>query len=126
MGSYTVCVESTFAASHQLRMYDGTPEPTHAHRWRVQAVFRGEQLDAIDVLIDFVQVERHLGDILAGFDNRHLNDLPCFDQTNPSAENVARSIFESLRDVLDAPELLARVIVWEAPNCSASYGEDPG
>jgi len=124
MGSYRGAVESAFSASHQLRMHDGRLEPMHGHQWRVQAEFAGGQLDEIDVLIDFCKVERLLSDILAGFRDRHLNDLPCFEGTNPSAENVARCIYESLLAVLDQPELLRRVTVWEAPHCSAGYGEE--
>jgi 6-pyruvoyltetrahydropterin/6-carboxytetrahydropterin synthase len=124
MGSYRVTVEATFSASHQLRLYDGSLEPLHGHQWRVQASFAGRQLDQIDVLVDFVKIERRLDDILAAFDNRHLNDLPCFDQTNPSAENVARSIFETFRETMPELDLLERITVWEAPNCSASYGEE--
>jgi 6-pyruvoyltetrahydropterin/6-carboxytetrahydropterin synthase len=124
MGRYQVDVERDFSASHQLRTYDELLEPIHGHRWKVRASFAGEHLDQMDVLIDFLEVERLLDDILAGFNNRHLNDLPCFDQTNPTAENVARAIFESLRARLGTPELLERITVQEAINCSASYSED--
>ncbi|MBN1343993.1 MAG: 6-carboxytetrahydropterin synthase [Phycisphaerae bacterium] len=124
MGRYHVSVEAEFSASHQLRVYDGSVEPMHGHRWHVWACMAGAELDEIDVLVDFVHVESILDDVLAGYRDRHLNDLPCFGQTNPSAENVARSIFESLREALDRPELLTRVTVSEAPRCRASYGVD--
>lgn len=124
MGTYRVTVETEFAASHQLRMHDGEFEPLHGHQWRVLARFSGGGLDQIDVLIDFVKVQQCLDDIVAAFHDRHLNDLPCFGQTNPSAENVARAIYESIHDELDTPELLERVTVWEAANCSASYGRN--
>ncbi len=123
MGKYEVMVEGAFSASHQLRMDDGLLEPMHGHQWRVQVCYAGGQLDQIDVLIDFVEVRKRLDDILAGFRDRHLNDLPCFGQTNPSAENVARGIFESLRNGMDAPALLRRVSVWETPTCAATYAE---
>ncbi len=124
MDSYHVTVEEVFPASHQLYTYDGELEPLHNHQWRVQLAFAGPELDSMGVLIDFVQVQRILSDILAGFRNRHLNDLPCFEQINPSAENLARCIFESLQGELDAPDLLHRVTVWEAQNCSAGYGRE--
>lgn len=124
MGVYRVVVCAHFSASHQLRMYDGQLEPMHGHRWRVEALFAGPELDEIDVLIDFIQARQHLDDVLASFHNHHLNDLPCFGKCNPSAENVARQIFESLQDVLPVPGLLKRVTVTEAPDCLASYGEE--
>jgi 6-pyruvoyltetrahydropterin/6-carboxytetrahydropterin synthase len=123
MGVYTVSVEVTFPASHQLRMHDGRLEPLHGHQWRVRAKFAGTELDNMDVLIDFVRVESLLGDILAGLRDRHLNDLPHFEGINPSAENVARWIFDSLRESLDQPELLRKITVWEAPHCAAGYEE---
>jgi 6-pyruvoyltetrahydropterin/6-carboxytetrahydropterin synthase len=124
MANYHVTVEAVFPATHQLSMYNGTLEPIHGHQWRVQAWFSGAELDEADVLIDFVKVEKLLADVLSGLRDRHLNDLPCFEETNPSAENLARCIFESLRDGLSSPELLRRVMVWEAPNCAAGYGDD--
>ncbi len=124
MGRYRVTVEGAFSASHQLVTYDGLLEPMHGHRWRVEVRLVGERLDEMGVLIDFVVVEKLLNDILTGFHDRHLNDLSPFKQANPSAENVARAIFESVREKLDAPDLLERVTVWEAPNCSASYSEE--
>ncbi len=125
MGTYQVAVEAEFPASHQLRMVDGRLESMHGHVWKVRAVFAGAELDEIDVLIDFVEVERRLDDAVAAFRDRHLNDLPCFARVNPSAENVARVIFESLRDTVSAPDLLREVRLTEAPNCTASYREDP-
>ena len=124
MGRYRVTVEGAFSASHQLKTYDGLLEPMHGHRFRVQARLVGERLDEMGVLMDFVQVEKLLNDVLTGFHDRHLNDLPDFGRVNPSAENVARAIFESLCVKLDEPRLLERVTVWEAPNCSASYSEE--
>ena len=124
MGTYRVTVEAVFSASHQLRTYEGKLEPMHGHCWRVQARFAGDRLDQIGVLIDFVEVEKRLNEVLADFRDRHLNDLARFDQINPSAENVARAIFELLRDGLDSPALLEGVTVWEAPNCAGSYVKD--
>ena len=126
MGIYRVTVETEFSASHQLRMYDGQLEPMHGHVWLVRATFAGDQLDDIDVLIDFVEVKRLCEEAVHGWHSRHLNDLPCFDQTNPTAENVARSVFESLSTQLETPELLERVAVREAPDCWASYGVNSG
>ncbi len=123
MGQYRVTVRAHFSASHQLRMYDGQLEPMHGHQWQVEAVFAGPELDEIDVLIDFIEARKHLDDVLASFHNRHLNDLPSFGRRNPSAEHVARLIYESLQDLMPAPGLLARVTVTEAPDCLASYGD---
>jgi len=121
VGVYQVTVEAVFPASHQLRLYDGSLEPLHVHQWRVQASLAGATLDAMGVLIDFVRVERVLDDVLAGFRDRHLNDLPCFQGGNPSTENLARCLFESLRDRLEAPELLQKVTVWETSRFAAAY-----
>ena len=33
---FEITTTRTFAAAHQLRLYDGSLEPLHGHNWRVQ------------------------------------------------------------------------------------------
>jgi 6-pyruvoyltetrahydropterin/6-carboxytetrahydropterin synthase len=61
------------------------------------------------------------------YDHRHLNDIPPFDDTPPTAENLARQVYRLLDSEFDpGPEgRLARVEVWEGPESCASYEETP-
>jgi 6-pyruvoyltetrahydropterin/6-carboxytetrahydropterin synthase len=51
---FEVAVENTFAAGHALRHYRGKCENVHGHNYKVQVVVRGEKLDSIGMLADFV------------------------------------------------------------------------
>lgn len=120
---YECRVEAGFSAAHQVRMYDGELEPVHGHDWKVEAVFRGPALDEIGVLIDFVLVERVLREIVGALHHTSLNACPAMNGLNPTAEHVARRIFEQLREQLGAAAPLAGVYVTEAPGCVAAYLE---
>ena len=120
---YTVTVETTFSASHQLRDDRATLEPLHGHNFRVQALVTSRELDRLGLLLDFLELEAILKDVLAPYDHRHMNDLPPFDRLNPTTENMARFFFDKLQEKLSSHRVeVHRVRVWEAPTFSASYG----
>lgn len=119
---YEVSVETTFAASHQLRGYKGDIEPLHGHNFRVEAFVSTEVLDELGVVIDFIELEAKLREVVSPYDHRHLNKIPPFDRENPTTENLARFLFEQLEKRLPRGTTLRRVRVWEAPTYSASFG----
>ena len=118
---YEVRVQARFSAAHQVRMYDGELEPIHGHDWQVEAVFRGPNLDRIGVLVDFVQAESALRGIVSAFHHTRLNEAALLADMNPTAEHVARVIFEQLQHRLGPAWPLYGVNVQEAPGCVASY-----
>ncbi len=114
---FEISATAGFCASHQLRLYDGSIEPLHGHNWQVKVTVAAEKLDAIGVVMDFHQLERRMHRIIDGFHNHHLNELPAFAEANPSAENVALYIGQSLK--LPARVTLLAVEIWETPeNCA--------
>jgi len=118
---YEVRVQARFNALHQLRLYDGTVEPLHGHDWKVEAVFRGPELDRIQVLVDFVSAEARLREVVKPFDHAGLNEITAREGANPSAEWVARYVFDRLRERLEPGCPLVAVYVEEAPGCIAGY-----
>lgn len=121
---FEVAYETSFCATHLLHR-DGRPlEPQHGHDWRVEVVARGETLDALGVVLDFEHLKQALGGVCARFHYGDLTSHPDFAGQSPSAEAVARYFFREVRRALGAQGgQLARVRVWEAPGCSASYAE---
>ncbi len=121
---FELMVEETFDAAHALRGYKGECENLHGHSWRVQANFRGDKLNDIGIMLDFREAKTKLYGILKKFDHKNLNDLPEFQNDNPSSENIARFIFENLKRGLPG---LFKVTVWESTTTYASYysGETP-
>ncbi|HXV60850.1 MAG TPA: 6-carboxytetrahydropterin synthase QueD [Vicinamibacteria bacterium] len=120
---YEVSVQTTFAASHQLRGYKADLEPLHGHNFRVEVFVGAESLDDSGLIIDFLELEAKLREVVAPYDHRHLNDIAPFDEENPTTENIARFFYETLAKSLPRGVVLHRVRVWEAPTYSATYGE---
>jgi 6-pyruvoyltetrahydropterin/6-carboxytetrahydropterin synthase len=117
---FDITTTRTFSAAHQLRLYDGSLEPLHGHNWKVQVTVSADRLDAIGVVMDFHELARLVDRVVRPMHNRHLNELEAFASLNPSAENVALVVARSL-PALPAGVRLARVVVWETPENSATY-----
>ena len=121
--SYRVGAEVSFSASHQLRGYKADLEPLHGHNFRVVVTLEATELEALDLVLDFIELEEHIRGIVAPFDHQHVNEIPPFDRINPTTENMARHFFEELgARINDERVRVRRVQVWEAPTYSASYG----
>jgi 6-pyruvoyltetrahydropterin/6-carboxytetrahydropterin synthase len=120
---FEAAIEESFAAGHALRNYRGKCENPHGHNYRCQVGVEGERLDAAGLLVDFAELKRDLHAVLDRLDHQWLNDVPPFDALNPSAENLARHIYEELSARLAAqPGLrLAFVRLWETDVASATY-----
>lgn len=119
-GMFELTIEREFAAAHAI-MIRGEREPVHGHNWRVTLTVGGDSLDEDGLLVDFHDLEAQLDDILAPFQNRHLNEVEPFDQVNPTAENVARHIAQAITPALATGVKLIHVSVTEAPGCRATY-----
>ena len=121
---YELEVCCTFSAAHALTI-GGRREPLHGHDWHVSVILAGDQLDGDGLLCDFHTVRDQLVEIVHPFDNDNLNDAEAFEETNPSAEHVARYIHRELSARLDealAPfARVAAVRVTESPGCAATY-----
>lgn len=121
---FEVAYETTFCSTHRLTDGGVPIEPNHGHDWRVEVVCAGEALDRLGVVIDFEVLKKAMAEIGATFHYKDMNEHPAFRSQSPSAEAVARHIFEELRRRLGAyGHGLRRVRVWEAPGCSATYYE---
>jgi len=118
---FTVSVEMSFRASHQLTLPDGSKEATHRHNWSVTAAVAGEKLDNTGVVMDFHRLRAALGGIIAELDNLPLNEIAYFQRNNASAENVAKYIYDKLAARLPEGIELQGVKVGEEPGCWAKF-----
>ncbi|MDX9910715.1 MAG: 6-carboxytetrahydropterin synthase [Phycisphaerales bacterium] len=121
---YEISVHGEFCAAHALSIA-GVREAVHGHNWRVTLVVSGEELDPDGLLCDFHTIERTLREVLRPMNNQDLNSLAPFDKVNPSAEHVARYIYDEMHVRLDealAPHAsVSRVSITEAPGCVATF-----
>lgn len=96
-------VKGEFSSAHALRHYEGKCERTHGHNFKVEIGVEGDKLDPdTHILIDFKILKLNLDLVLAELDHVFLNEIPPFDQLNPSSENLAKYIWERLEALLEA------------------------
>jgi 6-pyruvoyltetrahydropterin/6-carboxytetrahydropterin synthase len=114
--------ETSVAAAHQLRFAPGEGERLHGHNWRIIAVVRAKELDARGFVVDFNDLGKTLRALVEPYEHVHLNEIPPFDDLNPTAENLARVVADNLAAKLDDERVrVVRVEVWENDCCSATY-----
>ena len=120
---YSVRVETSFCATHRVRLPDGTVEQAHGHDWCVRAYFVAAELDDKDMVVDFDAARKTLCAIAATLNHADLNNIEAFRDRNPTAEVVARYMLEQVRE-RGFPQV-CRVEVTEAPGCVASFEDRP-
>jgi 6-pyruvoyltetrahydropterin/6-carboxytetrahydropterin synthase len=120
---FIVSVETNFGASHQLTLPDGSKEPLHHHNWAVTANISSDKLDSMGLVMDFHRLKAMVEKIVAEFDNVSLDSIDYFRRNNPSAENVAKYIFDKLEPILPVGVKLRSIKVIEEPGCSAKFSK---
>lgn len=132
---YEATIEKRFSAAHALRLADGTFEPLHGHNWLVRVTVAAGDLDDMDTVMDFHELEKLVEQIIGPWRNRNLNEVPPFVgkaneddasvadglAVNPSAERVAERIAWAVSGGLPEHVWLRSVGVGEAPGCVARY-----
>ena len=124
---YHARVEAEFSAAHFLSHYRGKCENLHGHNYRVRLWVRGGDLGEGGMLVDFSLLKKALKDVIARLDHSNLNDMEIF-QNDPSAERIARFIFENVKINLSElgveGSLLGAVDVFETNTGMARYEPD--
>ncbi len=121
---YEVSVEETFSAGHALRGYKGKCENVHGHNYKVRVTLEGRELDSLGLLYDFVHLKQVIHAVIRSLDHKFLNDFPPFDAQNPSAENIARYIYDQTSKQLRQSHNgagVASITVWETETSAATY-----
>ncbi len=118
---YLVSVEDHFEAAHFLRGYRGKCEKLHGHRYKVVARIEMKRLDKNGMAYDFTSLKKQLAEIIDRYDHRCLNDISPFDKDNPTAENIAFTIYSELLPLIHKKANLDSVEVWESPESCAVY-----
>ena len=73
------------------------------------------------IVYDFKSLKDDLNAVLADYDHAYLNDVPPFDELTPTAENLARVIYERLAETVDPRVSVVEVAVWESPIAKLVY-----
>ncbi|MFY9619646.1 MAG: 6-carboxytetrahydropterin synthase QueD [Pyrinomonadaceae bacterium] len=122
-GQFEVMIERNFSSAHQLRGYRGKCENLHGHNYKIEIYARGNELNNIGLLVDFVELKQAADDLVTYLDHKNLNELePFVVEQNPSAENVARFVLEKLAaKINDERVQIYKVRCFETPTSVATY-----
>ncbi len=119
---YEISVEKHIDAAHYLRDYKGKCENLHGHRYTIVVKVSAEKLNEIGLAYDFTDLKAYLSKILERYDHACLNDVKPFDKINPSAENLAATIYKELKKKLaKEPVTLTSVAAFETPEQGVTF-----
>lgn len=127
--NYELSVRAEFCAAHRLEGYPGDCRHTHGHNWEVTAYVLCTELDDLGMGLDFREIKSLLREAMASLDHACLNDLPAFKSENPTAENIARQLYQDISRRL-AEKLppdrarVSRVRIAETPGAEVVYWEE--
>jgi len=124
-GIFEVYIETHFSAAHALKGYPGDCARLHGHNWIIQVYVRCRELDDIGIGIDFRVIKENVKDVLQGLDHFNMNELPAFQEDNPTSENIAKYLYRELSKRIDSDKVkVSKVKVSETPNTGAFYWEE--
>ncbi|HVZ79991.1 MAG TPA: 6-carboxytetrahydropterin synthase [bacterium] len=99
----------------------------HGHSYRLAVTVQGPIQDATGFVIDFRVLKEILQrEVFARFDHRFINkEVEPFKSSpavQPTAENMAKTIWDLLESPLRNEKVsLKKVVLWETPDSSATY-----
>jgi len=123
-GAFSVRVEARFEAAHFLREYRGISEPLHGHSYKVEAELAADSggIDSDSIAVDFVSAKQKLETLAKKLDYGCINDVPPFDDINPSAENIAQWFYRELSEAVASENAIVKAItIWEGPVNSVTF-----
>lgn len=133
---FSVTREITFCYGHRLLDYEGKCRHLHGHNGKAVITLSADTLDQLGMVVDFTRLKRVVGAwIDEQLDHKmllHRDDplLPYLRQqgepvfvmdVNPTAENIARLIFEF---TAQQGFPVVEVKLWETESCFAAFRPD--
>ena len=118
---YELAVKGHFDAAHHLYGYPGECRELHGHTWDVEATVASDELDDIGIVYDFKALKADLAAVLTDYDHVLINEVAPFDEISPTAENLARVIYERLAQKVDPRVSVIEIAVWESPIAKLVY-----
>jgi 6-pyruvoyltetrahydropterin/6-carboxytetrahydropterin synthase len=130
---YTVRREVLFSYGHRLLSYEGKCARLHGHNGRLVVTLAAEKLDPAGMVVDFVEIKNAIvrwieetldHRMVLSHEDPAVAALEAIREPiyvvdfNPTAENLARHLFERLREE-GLPVI--EVALEETPNCAATY-----
>ena len=123
---FELTINVNFEAAHYINNYPGKCSRLHGHNWKVEVNIYGNKLDELGMLIDFHDLKAAVNKIMLTLDHYCLNEIEPFCRINPTAENIAKYIYEQLIETVEFDQnvKLRSVRVWESLNSAAAYSQE--
>lgn len=120
---YELTIIVDFEAAHRLPNYPGKCQRLHGHNWKVEATVSGSKLNELGMLIDFCDLKSEINKVISTLDHYYLNETEAFQNVSPTAENIAKYIFDqfSKSSIFDDNICLSHIRVWESSHSVATY-----
>jgi len=130
---YIVRASTEFSAAHVLYGYAGACNRIHGHNFKVELEVEACALDSVGMAVDFTALEALAASIAQELDHQLLNEIPPFNEVNPTAENLGAffwtRVSSALRSRVEGAEQrqvrLLAVTVRENDRTSVTYTELP-
>lgn len=120
-----IIVESFFNARHFVVLDDKTGAP-HGHSYRARLMATGNVDPKNGIVIGFAQAQEILDDAVMQFAEELLNRLEVFADTQPTTENLALTIANSVKDQLEPHGLrVTSITLWESPTKGVTVTLNP-
>lgn len=117
-------VKKNFIAQHFLIGKDfGAENSRHSHHYSFELEIENTQLDQFNFLIDIVEVKNHIELMISYFNDKTLNELPEFENQNPSLELFSKILWQKFNHFKLPANSQITVRLWEDDIAQASYRE---
>ncbi|HOK05376.1 MAG TPA: 6-carboxytetrahydropterin synthase QueD [Victivallales bacterium] len=121
---FEIEITKNFSAAHQLKHYKGDCSKLHGHNWQVKVIVQAKKLDEIGIALDFRKLKKTLDEVVSSLDHSNLNELPQFNNVNPTSEVLAKFIYREISNIINDDNLkVSRVSISESTDSTASYYE---
>ena len=120
---HTIKILTDFSAAHSLRDYPGNCANLHGHNWHLEISVSGA-LDKSGMVLDFRTLKDHTKSITDRLDHKYINEVAPFDKLNPTAENIAKYIFDELEKLITTKSTFVKEVgVWENSRSYTTYSK---
>ncbi len=127
-----------FDYGHRVLGHGGRCQYLHGHRGVAEVTVKAPGLDKLGMVIDFAEVKRLIGtwiddnwdhNLLLNSGDPQISHLEetedripfCFHEANPTAENMAKYLYQVAVQLLPPTMTVVKVRLYETPNSYADY-----
>ncbi|MEZ7890554.1 MAG: 6-carboxytetrahydropterin synthase QueD [Candidatus Wallbacteria bacterium] len=125
---FEISAKFSISSAHFLRNYEGKCKNLHGHNWKITVYAAGGTLsEKTGMLLDFGELKRLMKIIENELDHKSLNECSYFTDANPTAENIAKYVYQRMSFLIEEHGhknvKISKVSVFETENCEALYYE---